>query len=109
MNAQATLFDLAAVAPSRGERRAAAAAVRRQEKEQRHRRAELRRHERAYRRKQMAEAFPAVTCCLYWCPPGSGWTRCHGCGRLLSAVRLEQAERLRKTDQEAAEPLPRRD
>ena len=86
MTSQAFLFDLAAVAPSRGELRHAKAAARREEEERRKSANRTKRWTKARDRERLAEAFPAVECCLYWYPPNSGWTRCHKCGKPLYRI-----------------------
>ena len=86
MTMQAYLFDLAAVAPSRGEHRHAKAAARREEEARQKSANRSRRWMKVRAKQQLAEAFPAVECCLYWYPPNSGWTRCHKCGKPLYPI-----------------------
>ena len=83
MHAQLALFDVAQIAPTRGERRAARAQARREEAQRRkaHNAAKRWRKDEARRRAEAAR--PAVTCCLYWYPAGTTWTHCHGCGKRL--------------------------
>ena len=83
MTSQPTLFDLAQVAPSKAERRAQTAAARREEAEKQRCRNSSKRWAKADARRRLEEAQPARECCLYWYPPGSGWTHCHKCRRPL--------------------------
>ena len=76
---QLCLFDLAQVAPTRGEQRAARAETRREEAKKRKSANQHKRWCKADARRRLEEAQPAVTCCLYWYAPGSGWTHCHKC------------------------------
>jgi len=79
----ATLFDLAAIAPTKGEARAARAAERR-ETDQRRKSANAqkrwRKHEEKTRR--FRGRVPAE-CCLNWYPADSTWTHCHTCKKPL--------------------------
>ena len=86
MISQPCLFDLAAVAPTRGELRHAKAEARREEEARRKSANSTKRWMKARDKQRLAEAFPAVECCLYWYPPNSGWTRCHKCGKSLYPV-----------------------
>lgn len=83
--AQLALFEVARVAPSRGEHRAAVAAARRQAAEGRKQANALKRWRREEARQERERAQPAATCCGYWYPAGSGWTHCHKCRKALRA------------------------
>jgi hypothetical protein len=80
---QLSLFDLAQVAPSKGERREQIAAARRNTDAERKSANRFRRWMKAEVRRERERAQPAHECCLYWYPAGSGWTHCHKCGKAL--------------------------
>lgn len=82
-----TLFDLAAVAPSRGELRAAAAEERREERKKRSAAWRWKNDKRAREREEKEARFAGGNCrtpgCVFWYQPGHGWSNCHGCGAVL--------------------------
>ena len=80
---QLCLFDLAQVAPTRGEQRAARAEARRKERQETKRRNALKWARRQAEREDRARAYPETRCCGYWYGPGHGWSRCHKCGKAL--------------------------
>lgn len=83
MGTQLGLFDLAKVAPSPREQRAARAAEKQKEKELRRNRNATKRALKTREKQRLADRFPAVECCIYWYAPGSGWTHCHKCKKPL--------------------------
>ena len=80
---QLCLFDLAQVAPTRGEQRAARAEARRKEDEKRRSANRTKRAIRQAEKEDRARAYPETRCCGYWYGPGHGWSRCHKCGKAL--------------------------
>lgn len=79
------LFDLAAVAPTRGEIRAAAAAAKREEVKRRRALAGARRWVKFREEERRARIWPQVSCCGMWHAPGHGLDSCRTCGRSLRA------------------------
>ena len=80
---QSTLFDLAEVAPTRGEIRAKVAAERRQAEEKQRSINRWNRQMKERDKRERTRGLFDKTCCLYWYPAGSGWTHCHKCHRPL--------------------------
>lgn len=79
MNEQMTLFDLEAVAPTKGEIRAQRAAERREERRERSQRYQEKMRRKRDEKRAKELRFPARSCCGYYYSAGSGWTSCHGC------------------------------
>lgn len=80
---QTTLFDLAVIAPSRGEARAARATQLREERKAKRAKNESIRFHKRMIREALERERPSVTCCLNWYPPGTSWTHCHTCHKPL--------------------------
>jgi hypothetical protein len=84
MNAhQLALFDVARLAPSFGERRAARARAKREAADRRRTDNAAKRWRKDEARRRAEAERPAVTCCTRWYPAGTTWTHCHDCGKRL--------------------------
>jgi len=88
------LFDLAAVAPTRGEIRAAAAAAKREEVKRRRSLAAARRRQKEREQARKDRMWPEGNCpgCGGWYSAGHGWDNCLTCGHKLGPVLLTKTQ-----------------